>query len=165
MKNITVNSYENQQDRLKIKTINQQMKNLAVQGTGISPWEAEVLVNIIEEVYFSEFNLKKLKSGQIKYQCISVEEGPGKPLKDCQMVTVTLTLFDEKDKGDFSSENNKDRSVELRRRRLVRVAEEAKEQGGYLTQEDLAELLMCDVRTIRRDTKDLKNVGIILPTR
>jgi len=34
-----------------------------------------------------------------------------------------------------------------------------------LTQEDLANLLMCDVRTIRRDTKDLKDKGIILPTR
>jgi hypothetical protein len=24
---------------------------------------------------------------------------------------------------------------------------------------------MCDVRTIRRDTKELKDIGIILPTR
>ena len=48
-KNITVNSQEDQARRLQIKTINQQMKNLAVQGTGISPWEAQVLVDIIEE--------------------------------------------------------------------------------------------------------------------
>jgi len=165
MKNCTTNSYEDQEKRIKIKNVNQQMKSLAVQGTGISPWEADVLVDVIEEVYFSELNTKELKSDQIKYQCICASEGPGKSLKDCKMVTVVLTLFDEKDKGDFSSNNNKDRSVELRRRRLVRIVEEAKEQGGYLTQEDLSELLMCDVRTIRRDTKELKDVGLILPTR
>ena len=165
MKNITINSYEDQQRRLNVKNINQQMMNLAVAGTGISPWEAEVLVEIIEEVYFSNFQSKELKYGQLKYQCISAEEGPGKPLKKCQMVSVVLTLFDEKDEGDFSTDNNKDRSVELRRRKLLRISEEAKLQGGFVTQEDLAKLLSCDVRTIRRDTKDLKKIGIILPTR
>lgn len=165
MKNINVNSKEDQERRLQIKKINQQMKNLAVEGTGISPWEAQVLVDTIEEVYFSELNKNDLQPGQIMYHCVSAEEGPGKPLKDCKLVTVVLTLFDERDKGNFSTENNKDRSIELRRRRLVRITEEAKEQGGYLSQEDLSELLMCDTRTIRRDVHDLKKVGIILPTR
>ena len=41
MKNLTINSKEDQERRLQIKNINQQMKNLAVQGTGISPWEAQ----------------------------------------------------------------------------------------------------------------------------
>jgi len=161
----SINYYNDQEQRIKIKTLGQQMKNLAVQGTGISPWEAEVLIQSIEDVYFSESALKKAKPGQIKYQCISAIEGAGKPLKNCQMVTVVLTLFDETDKGNFTTSNNKDRSIELRRRRLARLTEEAKEQMGYLTQEDLSELLMCDVRTIRRDTKELKEVGIILPTR
>lgn len=165
MKNININSKEDQERRLQIKNINQQMKHLAVQGTGISPWEAQVLVDLIEEIYFSELNQNELKPGQIKYLCIAAEEGPGKPLKDCKTVPVTLTLFDDRDKGDFSSINNKDRSLELRRRRLVRISEEAKEQYGYLTQEDLSELLMCDIRTIRRDIATLKQIGIILPTR
>ena len=141
------------------------MKNQAIQGTGMSAWEAQVLVDIIEDVYFSELKQNEIRPGQIKYHCIAAEEGPGKPLKDCKMISVVLTLFDERDKGDFSTTNNKDRSIELRRRRLVRISEEAKEQGGYLTQEDLSELLMCDIRTIRRDIKDLKGIGILLPTR
>lgn len=165
MKNITISPKEDQERRLQIKNINQQMKNMAVQGAGISPWEAQVLVDLIEEVYFSQLNQNEIRPGQIKYHCIAAEEGPGKPLKACKMLSVVLTLFDERDKGDFSATNNKDRSIELRRRRLVRISEEAKEQGGYLTQEDLSELLMCDVRTIRRDIKNLKCVGIILPTR
>lgn len=165
MKNITINSYSDQERRLQIKNINQQMKNLAIRGAGISPWEAEILVEMIEETYFSELQMKELKPGQVKFQCVSNSEGPGKALKDCQMVSVALTLFDEKDKGDFSTENNKDRSIELRWRRLCRITEEAREQGGYLTQEDIAELLMCDVRTVRRDVQYLKDLGIILPTR
>ena len=165
MKNITTNSYKDQQRRLNVKSINQQMQNLAVEGAGLSPWEAQVLVNMIEEVYFSQLNQKELKPGVVRYQCVSDEEGPGKPLKKCKMISVYLTLHDENDHGDFSTSNNKDRSIELRQRCLVRIAEEAKEQGGFLTQEDLARLLWCDVRTVRRDIKDLKERRIILPTR
>lgn len=165
MKNITTNSYEDQQRRLQIKTISQKMMNLAVEGAGLSPWESKILVEMIEDVYFSELNQRELKPGQIKYQCISAKEGAGKSLRSCEMVTVNLTIFDEKDHGNFSTKNNKDRSIELRRRALVRIADEAKEQGGFLTQEDLAKLLWCDVRTVRRDTKQLKELGIILPTR
>ena len=61
--------------------------------------------------------------------------------------------------------NTKGATAELRQRRLTRLTEEAKEQGGYLSQEDLSELLMSDVRTIRRDIKALKALGIITPTR
>lgn len=42
---------------------------------------------------------------------------------------------------------------------------QARGQGGLLTQEDLSEILMCDPPTIRRDIKDLKDRGVVLPTR
>ncbi|MGI6354872.1 MAG: DUF1670 domain-containing protein [Lentisphaeria bacterium] len=53
----------------------------------------------------------------------------------------------------------------MRRRRLLRMCGEAREQGGLLSQEDLAEILMCDVRTVRRDIADLRKIGIVVPTR
>ena len=53
----------------------------------------------------------------------------------------------------------------LRRHRIGRLCEEARDQGGLLTQEDLAQILSCDVRTIRRDIKALKELGIHIPTR
>jgi len=53
----------------------------------------------------------------------------------------------------------------VRQRRLVRLVEEARAQGGLLTQEDLSEILMCDPRTIRRDIRQLKERGFVLPTR
>ena len=74
-------SYENQTRRQVIKTISQQMKQLAIKGTGISPWEADILVQSVEDVYFSNTELRDLKHGQIKYSCVSSCEGAGKPLK------------------------------------------------------------------------------------
>ena len=47
----------------------------------------------------------------------------------------------------------------------MRIASEAKDQGGLLSQEDLSVLLICDVRTIRRDIQALKAKGIVIPSR
>lgn len=157
-------SSESQSRRLKIKNLNQQMKNLAVNGAGISPWEAEVLVDTINEVYFNDPELRELKVGQMKYSCVSAKEGPGKALKDCAMVTVMLELIAKEDDGDLSK-NGKLASVERRRRKIMRLTEEAREQGGLLTQEDLAALLNSDVRTIRRDITDMRKKGIVVATR
>ncbi|MBK8093897.1 MAG: DUF1670 domain-containing protein [Verrucomicrobiaceae bacterium] len=43
---------------------------------------------------------------------------------------------------------------------MGRLCEEARDQGGLLTQEDLAQILSCDARTVRRDIKALKDLGI-----
>ena len=93
MKNININSKEDQERRLQIKNINQQMKHLAVQGTGISPWEAQVLVDLIEEIYFSELNQNELKPGQIKYLCIAAEEGPRKTPQRLQNGLCNFNAF------------------------------------------------------------------------
>ena len=160
----TLKSRDAQEQRMKIKTISQQMINLAVDGIGISPWEAKVLVETIEEVYFNDPELRQAQHGQLKFLCVSAAEPPGKPIADCQMASVTLTVFDEEDDQELSS-CEKDASIEKRRRRLLRISEEAREQLGLLTQEDLAKILMCDVRTIRRDIADLRKSDIIVPSR
>lgn len=160
----TLKCREAQEQRLKIKTISQQMKNLAVAGIGISPWEAQVLIDTIEEVYFNDPELRQSRHGQLKYSCVSAAEPPGKPITDCQMVTVTLTMFDDEDEQELSRVE-KDASIEKRRRRLLRISEEASEQAGLLTQEDFAKILTCDVRTIRRDIAELRKMNIVVPTR
>jgi DNA-binding transcriptional regulator YhcF (GntR family) len=80
------------------------------------------------------------------------------------MVTVRLTLFDPEDRKDLPCESCQ-RSTDMRRRRLQRICDEAREQEGLLSQEDLGEILMCDVRTVRRDIADLKKDGIVVATR
>lgn len=160
----TVKSREAQEQRLKIKQLSQQMKKIAVDGTGISPWEAQVLIETIEDVYFNDPELKQARHGQMKYSCVSSSEPPGKPINDCGMVTVILTLLDNEDEQERSW-NDKDASIERRQRQLMRISSEALEQGGLLSQEDLGRILMCDVRTIRRDIAELRKLGIIVPTR
>jgi hypothetical protein len=123
-----------QQRRLAAKTQDQRLLTEVVQGSGLSPWEARVVMDT-HEVYFTEPGIAPLKSGQLRYDCLRATKGAGKPLADC-------------------------------RHKLARLAEEAREQGGLLTQEDLAQLLACDVRTVRRDIQHLKaHSGVIVPTR
>ena len=164
IKNST-SSYESQDRRSLIKNISSKMKNLAIQGAGLNKWEADVLIDIIEEVYFSESGLHEISAGQVKKHCVSCTEGPGKELKDCQLTTVILNIFGDTDSLELSSSTYKGRSIEIRRRRLMRIASEAKDQGGLLSQEDLSILLMCDVRTTRRDIQALKVKGIVIPSR
>ena len=158
------NSRESQQTRLKIKTLSRQMQTIAVHGTGLNPWEAKVLVDTIEQVYFADPHLRQAAEAQLKYSCVSATEPPGKPIQECAMVTVLLTLFDPQDQGELAYDG-KQASVVLRQRRLTRITEEAREQGGLLIQEDLAQILMCDVRTIRRDIESLRQRDIMVPTR
>ena len=90
-----------------------------------------------------------------------LSEGAGKTIDKCQKRTVLLSLHGRQDR-EIRDQFGAD---EMRRLRLQRIAEEAREQGGVLSQEDLAEILCRDVRTIRRDICMLRQRGIIIPTR
>lgn len=148
----TADTVLSQERRLKAKTQDQHMVNLAVQGAGISQWEAGVLVEMIREVYFAEPRNQPLRSGQMRYECVAAHEGAGKPISECQMVSVVLTIHAQ----DDGRVNVADGKMQLRQRIIQRLTEEAREQGGLLSQEDIAKLLFCDVRTIRRDIKEMR---------
>lgn len=151
--------------RMAFKERSQQVKTEVIHGAGLSPWEADVLIELLEQLFLSDPQLKPLREGQIRAVCVSSQEGPGKPLEQCRKVSVTLTLFDAEDERDLEFAAGDGRMEEIRGRRICRLCEEAREQGGFLTQEDLAKFLMCSVRTIRRGISELKKRGIIIPTR
>jgi DNA-binding transcriptional regulator YhcF (GntR family) len=151
---------------MAMKRQSARMLTEAMVGAGLSKWEAEALVTSVEEVYFSDPELAPVRDGQMRYSCVRGDEGPGKPLSACRKVSATLTLLHPEDKQGlrgFADEGGM--SAEVRQRRIVRIVEEAREQGGLLTQEDLSEILTCHPRTIRRDIHDLKQRGFVLPTR
>jgi len=165
MVNCSPTDAQSQAERLKVKTDLQQLQNQAVTGAGISQWEARVLVDMVDQLFFQNGkNNLLLRSGQMRYSCVKNTEPAGKALDQCQMVTVTLTLFDKEDRCDLNCAGGK-ASIEMRRRRLARIIDEAYEQGGLLSQEDLSEILMCDARTVRRDIAELKQTGVVIPTR
>ncbi len=157
----TDNAQAEQARRLRIKTQEQRLVKMAVDGTGLSPWEAETLTEVVREVFFNEPQDNPLRSGQMFYECAEASEGAGKPLRECRLARVVLTIHEPED-IKIAGEQGADG---LRSHCILRLTEEAREQGGLLTQEDLARLLFCDVRTIRRDIKDFRDKDIVVATR
>ncbi len=148
--------------RLCLKTQNQTLIRQAMEGAGLSQWEAQVLPQVVEEIFFQGGLNRPWKDGQVRYQCVAITAGAGMKLSECPLVPVALSVIDIELDREVLREHG---AVALRQSKLMRIAEEAREQGGVLTQEDLGVLLACDERTIRRDIRDLRQRGIHVPTR
>ena len=151
-------------DRLAQKQLDQQFMNEIIHGLQCSPFEAKAVLEAVYKVYGPYFETSgHLKPGQILFQVISIDEGPGARLANSKQVTVTLTL----DAGEEDLQIRKEQGViGLRQHRLERVCTEAFQQGGLLTIEDLAyRLFNCGQRTLCRDLEQLKAQGMILPLR
>lgn len=148
--------------RLSLKTQDQTLMRQAMEGAGLSRWEASVLPRVVEDIYFHGGTNRPWKDGQVRYQCVDITAGPGRKLSACRLVPTALSVIDvEQDRAVLRAHG----AVALRQSKLMRIAEEAREQGGVLTQEDLGVLLCCDERTIRRDIQVLRTKGIHVPTR
>lgn len=150
--------------RLNLKTIEGMFVNLITEGTNCSFFESEVIVEKAKEVFaigdHSEGNI--LQPGQMIWTALDMNEPPGKPLKDCKLRRIILTHIQQKE--DTEVRRAYSRSAK-RQQQINRMAVEAQEQQALLTQEDLAEILDTDVRTIRRDIQQLRQNGILVPTR
>jgi len=118
------------------------------------------LVNLMWDFLNGTFG-DKLYEGQITFHAVSEAEPPGKPVSDLKTVPVHLTVHDRTDIEVL----NKEGIVGLQRKKVLRMANEAREQGGLLIQEDLAVLMCSSRRTIRRDIRALKKQGIEVPTK
>jgi ribonuclease BN (tRNA processing enzyme) len=102
------------------------------------------------------------KSGQIELTVIRLDAPSGVVPVAEHKTTVRLTL----DAGEEDTTAKQSLgSTGLRRKRLLRLQQETIDQGGILTQEDLARLLNVSVRTIRRDMNALKTDGYQVTTR
>ena len=151
-------------DRLKQKQLDTQFVNNLIQGMNCSQFEAKAILNAVYETYQPFFdNSGAMKPGQIVFEVVSIENGAQKKLSECKMVSVVLTL----DAGVEDLQVKEHHGVQgLRRHRLERIVNEAFQQGGLLTVEDIANrLLNCGERTICRDIKAFKELGIVLPLR
>ena len=113
-----------------------------------SPRESHGVLEVVEEMFFDN---REIGAGQIAYTCISAEEGPGKSIDELKKIRVRLTreLASDRDiqarLGDSA----------MRKVQILRMTEEAYDQEGLLTQEDLGRILGVSSRTIRRDVEDL----------
>jgi hypothetical protein len=151
-------------DRLKQKQLDTQFVNSLIQGMNCSQFEAKAILNAVYQTYQPFFdNSSAMKPGQILFEVVSIESGAQKKLSECKMVSVILTL----DAGEEDLLIKEQQGVQgLRQHRLQRVVNEAFQQGGLLTVEDIANrLLNCGERTVCRDIKAFKDQDVVLPLR
>lgn len=125
-----------------------------------SPVMARALLERINK-YVEELSNEEHRNNQIIRHVVHSNESAGKPLKRCRMVPVRLTMTTYEDAKILANQG----SPALKKLRVKRWFEEAYEQGGLLTHEDVAELLGTDVSTVKRIVKQYKSEGTILPTR
>ena len=85
-------------------------------------------------------------AGQVLFHAVAIDEPAGKPLRDCRMVEVRLTL-----RADSDLELRRTHGLAVLNRTLVvRLCGEALEQQAVLSIEDLADLLRLSVATVKR---------------
>jgi hypothetical protein len=153
------------QGRLDAKSLDNLFRRRIEQGANCSPFVSQAILQTVKEIYPLEPDDtdRQLGLGQIQLLVVAASEPAGKPLEQCQKVTVRLTL-------DAAQEDHRTRVVYgvegLRRARILRLTAEARDQGGLLSYEDLAfRLFNCGVRTIVRDVQTLRKRGIEVPSR
>ena len=102
----------------------------------------------------------ELKEGQLFYRAVKSDIPPGVKTDEMSFKTVKLTIFSQDDVEDAKKSQR-----ELLKNRIVRLTNEAFEQGTLLTQADLSILLNESIKTIGRHIKQLLEEDIIVPTR
>jgi hypothetical protein len=100
--------------------------------------------------------------GQIRMVLSRRQAGAGRALGEVPSIEVRWTVNAGAEDQEVLQRYGR---VALRRVRIQRLLEEALEQGGVATQEDLAIALNVGVRTIKRDCHALEQEGVYLPTR
>ncbi len=151
-----------QGERLKEKTVERQFLYEREKEFELAPATSRAVLEAAKQVLLPARGNGAVGEGEMRVTAVSVDEPAGKPLSSMKKVGIVVTV----DGGmeDLEVLERFD-AVVLRRLRVVRMSEEAMDQGGLLTQEDLARLLQTDVRTIRRDVAALRGRGEWVPTR
>jgi len=124
---------------------------------------SEILVDALMRRFklFLEENDIVDELGRLTYWATAADQPPGRSQGEMRKVQVRLSLCHPEDIAILQHGGTK----AVRKRRIMRMACEAKEQGALLTQEDLA-LLLCNApRAIRYDIKAIRNEDIEVPTR
>lgn len=156
-----------QLNRLAVKTLDQVFIMRLKEGLGCSMFEAEAITDLVREVYFPWLaSPEAIQAGQLALTAVSADEPGHKPLANCKMVSVVLTLY--AGEGDHRSrlEHGRQGIPQLRQKQIYRMAHEALDQGALLTAEDFAfRIFNCGLRTISRDLKALAAEGLIVPLR
>ncbi len=71
MNKSSTSSLAAQTQRMAFKRQSEHLKSEVVAGTGLNLWEAQVLLDVIERIYWSDPELKPCKEGQLRITCVA----------------------------------------------------------------------------------------------
>lgn len=148
--------------RLATKTPEAAFIHVMQEEFNFSPRVSHELLSTAKEMLVGGLPPEAMRPGQMRVVVTSLSAPFGPPLEETQRVEVTLTI----DAGAEDLEvKRREKGTGLRRGRILRLTEEALEQGGVLTQEDLAHMLGVHRRTISREVGVLEAEGHVIQTR
>ncbi len=147
--------------RLQSKSVKESIIASISRDFNLMPVLAEAYFKQMSQYFLAHAELE-LKVGQMQYLAVDEMEPPGKPIALCKKTPVKLTLHDpDEDLAVYKRSGLHG----LRQHKIERITNEAIEQGGVLSYEDVAFCLSCSVVTIKRDMSLMRKRGIILPSR
>ncbi|RLD53725.1 MAG: hypothetical protein DRJ01_18995 [Bacteroidetes bacterium] len=150
---------KNPLSRMELKSFEGEFLYELINSYELSPKLSE---QILISAKMSLLRSKELREGQIVAVVIGIGEKSGKPVEKMKKKKVVLTLNNGLE--DMSNLKQFGRAG-LRQVIIQRITDEAIEQEGVLSQEDLSYYLNCSQRTIKRDIQAIHKRGIIVTTR
>jgi len=106
---------------------------------GMSPVKVRAVMQVVNELKTTLS--KEREPNTVIYWAVSASEPAGKPLETCTLVPVKLSFIEEEDVPDPKKDPDFNCVSEMKYRKAVRYATQAKYCGGYLTYADLGYLL------------------------
>lgn len=125
----------------------------------LSPKLSRMILQSAKEILIRK---QALKEGQQEITVVKAEEKSGKIIEKMEKLRVRITV----DNGieDQTTVEEVGRKG-LREARIQRITEEAMEQGGVMSQEDISRVMGISIRTVKRDIQAIKSRGIEVITR
>lgn len=152
--------------RAASKTLDHAFVHQLQHGFACSPFESRAILETVYRTFQNQWQTPAfVKPGQMIVLAVAEHEPAGKPLTECQMKPVVITVHTPAD-DTLRQAGDRQSIARVRRAQIQRVATEAVSQGAYLTVEDLAErILNCGQRTLVRDLRTLRANGQTIPLR
>lgn len=148
--------------RLALKTPEASLLHVLQEEFNLSPREAREVVTTACEILGLDRPTSQVRPGQVRLVVASLAAPIGPPLQETDRVEVTLTVDAGVEDAEVLAQQGR---LALRAGRILRLVDEALEQGGVLTEEDLARVLQVTRRTIERDVRQLQAAGHHVQTR
>lgn len=125
----------------------------------LSPKLSSMILTTAKESLLREY---KLREGQIEITAIEIEERAGKTIEKMEKKKIRVTIDNGIEDIEIQKEYGR---IELRKKKIIRITEEATEQRAVLSQEDISKILQISLRTIKRDIRAIREEGIEIITR